>query len=258
MAEGEDAGRVHPSAESFRSVADLYEQARPGYRREAVEYLVSRLGLREGRAVADVAAGTGKLTRELVSSGARVFAVEPLEEMRAVLMRVVPGAEALAGTAEALPLADGSVDAVTVAQAFHWFEPEAAFREAARVLRPGGALALVWNLRDFADPLQMALEALMGEYRGAAPFEYEQPWRVALAAAAFFGPEEKRSFRWDLPHTADELVDRIASVSFVAGLGPDEREELLGRVRTLAGGRPEPFPFPHRTDVYVLPVVPVG
>jgi SAM-dependent methyltransferase len=245
--------RVHPAAESFRSVADLYEKARPGYPAAAVALLLGRLGLRPGRTVVDLAAGTGKLTRELVPSGARVVAVEPLAEMRAVLARVVPGAEAVAGTAEALPLPDGSVDAVTVAQAFHWFDPEPAYREIARVLRPGGALALVWNVRDRADPLQASLEVLLDRWNHTAPRGHEQRWRTAAAELPWFGPEELRSFAWEARYTVEQLVERVSSISFVAELEPPERGELLAAVQELVRGREEPFPFPYRTEVYVLP-----
>jgi SAM-dependent methyltransferase len=220
-----------------------------------VDFLVSRLGLGKGHVVVDLAAGTGKLTRELVGNGARVIAVEPLSEMRAVLGRVVPSAEQVDATAEQLPFADGSIDAVTVAQAFHWFDPGPAFAEIARVLRPGGALALVWNIRELGDPLQLALDQLMRSSRGAAPSEHEQPWRASLAKQPLLGPAEERAFSWELPFTADLLVDRVASVSFVAALEPDERDALLAQVRELVDGVPEPFPFSYRTEVSVLPRV---
>jgi SAM-dependent methyltransferase len=202
--------------------------------------------------VADVAAGTGKLTRELVGSGAHVIAVEPLPEMRAVLAARAAPVEAVEGTAEQLPLADASVDAITVAQAFHWFDAPAAIREAGRVLRPGGALALLWNIRDLDDPVQWRLNELLAPYRGDARSEHEQPWRVDLEASPLFGAPEQRSFAWVQPYTADELAERIASVSFVAALDEEVRAELLMRVRALATGDGT-FPFRYRTDVFVFP-----
>src|SRR5947208_10781774 len=121
--------RVHPAAAGFARAAGVYERARPEYPPEAVAWLVDRLDLPPGRVVVDVAAGTGKLTRLLVPSGARVVAVEPLAEMRAQLEEAVPSVEALEGTAEALPLADDFADAVTVAAAFHWFRAAEALPE---------------------------------------------------------------------------------------------------------------------------------
>ena len=145
-------------AASFGSVADVYDRARPGYPDEAVRWLVGDAP----RRVLDLAAGTGKLTRSLVAAGHDVVAVEPAEEMLAHLRAAVPAAEALVGTAEAIPLPDASVDAVTVAQAFHWFDPPAALREIARVLRPDGALGLVWNTRDEREPWVRRLGELIG------------------------------------------------------------------------------------------------
>jgi SAM-dependent methyltransferase len=219
-----------------------------------VTRLVSRLGLGPGRTVVDVAAGTGKLTRLLVPSGARVMAVEPLAEMRAVLAQTVPSAEVLDGTAESLPVADRTVDAVTVAQAFHWFDAAAAFAEFARVIRPGGAAALVWNVRDLADPVQARFHELLLPHRGDTPNEHERPWRSAVTASPSFGPVEEWSVPWVAHHTRSELADRFASVSFVAQLPEDERMHLLAQIDAVAAGLDEPLESRYRTDVFVLPV----
>src|SRR5438105_7464268 len=130
--------RVHPDARSFGSAADKYERGRPDYPLAAVEWLAAELGLGAGRTVLDLAAGTGKLTRQLLPTGSRVIAVEPSAEMRAVLEASLLEVEALDGTAESIPLPDGSVDAITVAQAFHWFKLPDALEEMRRVLRPAG------------------------------------------------------------------------------------------------------------------------
>jgi ubiquinone/menaquinone biosynthesis C-methylase UbiE len=129
--------RVHQAARGFEQAADAYERARPTYPQAAVAWLCERLAVRRGRRVLDLAAGTGKLTRSLVAAGADVVAVEPIAAMRE---RLPPEVEALDGTAEAIPLPGASVDAVTVAQAFHWFDAEPALAEIHRVLRPGGTL----------------------------------------------------------------------------------------------------------------------
>ena len=132
-------------ARSFGPVADLYREARPGYPPEAVAWTLEHA---PGNDVLDLAAGTGKLTEVIAATGAHVTAVEPLEEMRRELAVTVPAATRLPGSAERIPLADGSVDAVLVGQAFHWFDQQCALEEMARVLRPGGVVGLIWNLRD--------------------------------------------------------------------------------------------------------------
>jgi ubiquinone/menaquinone biosynthesis C-methylase UbiE len=241
---------VHDAVHGFDRAADTYERARPEYPPEAVAWLAKRLDLRRGRTVVDVAAGTGKLTRALVTTGARVIAVEPLAEMRRVLLKAVPEAEALEGTAEALPLADASVDAVTVAAAFHWFDVPSALAEFARVLRSGGALGLVWNLRDTRAPIHQELDELLEPHSIAVPhvrgFDATTHFPAPL-----FGPLERAEFVHEQRFDAEGLVERVASISFVALLPDDEREELLARVRALGRRYEAPFAFPYRTRVFV-------
>ena len=233
-------------------MAELYEAARPEYPQEAIDRLVAATRLGPGRVAVDLAAGTGKLTRRLLPSGARVVAVEPLAQMRAVLARTAPGAEVVSGTAEQLPLETGSVDAVTVGQAFHWFDAERALAEIARVLRPGGALALIWNIRDLADPVQARVNELLLPYRRDTPSEHEEPWRAVLDGMPELAAAEEASFPFAQLLTVAELLDRIASISFVARLDPDARAELLAQVREAVEGKEEPFSFRYRTDVTVV------
>src|SRR5439155_11730600 len=146
------------------SVAESYERRRPSYPSEIVAWIVRRLGIGPVTTVVDVGAGTGKLTRQLVPTGARVIAVEPLDEMRAQLEAAAPGVRALSGSAEALPLGDATADAITVASAMHWFDPDRALPELHRVLKPGGGLAVLGNARDLAQPLQAAVQEIIGRY----------------------------------------------------------------------------------------------
>jgi SAM-dependent methyltransferase len=215
--------------------------------------MVERTGLGPGLTVVDVGAGTGKLTRLLPGSGARVVAVEPLPEMRAKLVEVLPGVEAIDGTAEKLPLPDRSAEAVVVAQALHWFDLDRALPEIHRVLKPGGHLVLFWNMRDLGDPVQAGVEEILAPLRAGAVAQQEESWREPLARSPLFGPAEERRFRFEQSFTADDLCDRVASTSFVAAVPAPERDELLARVRALADGLSEPFPFPYSTEVHVIP-----
>src|SRR5450432_4847677 len=153
---------MHRYAEvGFGRASAAYERGRPDYPMEAVEHARDKTGLQARGAVLDLGAGTGKLTRLLKGRAARVFAVEPVDEMRAELLTHAPFAQAFAGTAEHLPLADASVDAVFCAQAFHWFDGPRALAEIRRVLRPKGGLALIWNARDEGVPWMTELTKLL-------------------------------------------------------------------------------------------------
>jgi SAM-dependent methyltransferase len=236
--------RVPPAARGFHQGAEAYEVARPSYPADAVACVVGRGGIGPQRTVLDLAAGTGKLTRLLTATGADVIAVEPVEGMRAQLKAVCPDVEALDGTAEAIPVADASVDAVTVAQALHWFDPEPALAEIARVLRAGGAFVLLWNVgaRDVA---------WMGEYfdivtshGGELPYErfmdeVDQPALVAEASRGAFTPLEEWQTTWMHLMDAEALVARAASISVVASLPAAERDEVLRRIAELAATHPD-------------------
>ena len=238
---------IHPAARGgFALAADAYERGRPGYPEAAVEFLAARLRLGPGRTVVDLAAGTGKFTRPLLATGAEVVAVEPVAEMRAALPAA---ARAVDGTAEAIPLRPASADAVTVAQAFHWFDGDAALAEIHRVLRSGGTLALVWNRRRMDDPLNRAVEELIAPYRGHTPALRTNAWRAAFERTDLFGPLEEHAFPNDQSLDADGLVDRVASISFIASLDEAARADVLQAVRALAGeGR---VTIRHDTEVHL-------
>ena len=229
---------VHPSAATgFARSVGAYERARPEYPPEAIAWLAEELDLRPGRTVVDLAAGSGKLTRPLAALGCEVIAVEPVAEMRAA---IGPTARALDGTAEAMPLPDDSADAVTVGQAFHWFDGPKALAEIERVLRPGGALALVWNRRPSErSELHAAISAMIAPYRGDAPAHASGAWREAFAGRELTGRHFDFSQRLD----ADGLADRVGSTSFVAALDDARREPLLARVRALAPDGPVDVPY---------------
>jgi SAM-dependent methyltransferase len=157
--------------------------------------------------------------------------------------RIGAAARMLDGTAEAIPLGDASVDAVTVGQAFHWFDGPAALGEIHRVLRPGGALALVWNRRPLEDPVHAAIAAIVEPHRGDAPAHRSGSWRAAFVDTALFGALEERTFPHAVRHDADALADRVGSTSFVAALEDGPRAEVLAAVRALAADGPVDLPY---------------
>jgi SAM-dependent methyltransferase len=209
---------------AFAEVADAYERGRPEYPVEAVRWLVGDAPVD----VVDVGAGTGKLTRALVGLGHRLTAVEPLDEMRARLEIAVPEARALAGSAEAIPLPEASADVVTSAQAFHWFDHSRALPEIARVLRPGGRLALVWNSRDDRDPWMARLSAIIGNETVS-----ETDVVPVLAESGLFGPVETARFSLVQVLDGAGLLDLVLSRSYCAKLEVAEREPVLDAVGSL-------------------------
>lgn len=247
--------RVMPAAAAgFSAGAEDYERGRPSYPADAVELLCRELGIGAGARVIDLAAGTGKLTRLLVATGADVVAVEPVAEMRERLVAQVPGVLVVNGTAERLEASDASVDAVTVAQAFHWFDAPVALAEIARVLRPGGGLGLVWNERDGREPWVAELSRLIrwderGRWR--VPYTVEVDWAARIEALGLpFGAVSRYDTTYRQPMDVETLVARVLSTSYIAAQPVDARAELADQVRALVAGFDAPFDLPYQTVVY--------
>jgi SAM-dependent methyltransferase len=247
---------VHPIAGlGFGSAAEPYERGRPSWAPEAVRLLEDELALGPGRVVADVAAGTGKLTRLLRPSGAAVVAVEPIPEMAGVLRRAVPGVPVARAVAERLPLRDRSVDAVVVAEAFHWFGLDEALAEVRRVLRPGGGLALLWN-RAGAEPArwQVELGVLLAGLRDETSLPFDRSasrdWAAEAAAAGGFTPMAHRSFPHEQRSEPEDVVAGASSTSWVAVRPEDERRRFADEVRSMLAGHGSPLVVPWRTEVH--------
>lgn len=217
-------------ARAFGPVAETYARVRPGYPSEAITWL-----LPDGaRRVLDVGAGTGALTRGLVSLGLEVVAVEPDPEMRRVLEEQVPGIDVLSGRAEELPLDSGEVDAVLGGQMWHWVEAKKGAAEVARVLRPGGTLGLLWNLRDERVPWMAALGVLIpGEDRSGA-----LTGRVMLPEGSPFDGGALRQFPWNQELTASDIVDLMSTRSQVQVLDEKDRQAVLAQVAELVRSHP--------------------
>jgi SAM-dependent methyltransferase len=214
-----DAEVARTRAGSFSGVADAYAQYRPGYPDEAVRWLV---GTSPGR-VLELGAGTGLLTKSLLGIGHEVIACDPARGMLRHLAKSVPAARPLQSRAEAIPLPTSSVDVVAAAQAFHWFDLDRALPEIARVLRPGGVLALVWNSGDKKVPWVKRVFALIGE---PDTTELGDP----VADSELFATSEARVFRHWQQMSRQSLVGLIASTSYAATLPEPERAALLEEV----------------------------
>jgi SAM-dependent methyltransferase len=228
--------------------AEAYERGRPDYAGAAVDFALAPIRDRPGLRVLDLGAGTGKLTRLFTDRGIDTVAVEPADGMRAVLARVVRAAAALPGTAEAIPLPDASVDLVAAGQAFHWFDRAVALPEIARVLRPGGLLALFYNARDDAVAWVRTLSELIGETgdHGSVTRDFEPPDLGPL-----FGPGEVFRTAHEQPLDARSLVDLVASRSYAIRMAPAERAKLLDQVAELARTHPALVGRQHFSMPYV-------
>jgi SAM-dependent methyltransferase len=247
---------VHQAAAvGFQRAAGAYERGRASYPAAAVDAILAVSGAARGRTLLELGAGTGKLTRELVGSGARVLALEPVGGMRDVLAQNVPGAELLDAVAEAIPLRDASVDAVIAAQSFHWFDPEAAAAEVARVLPPGGTVALIWNRRDERLAWIQELTRILDDRAGDAPRYRTGLWRRGFDASPAFSPLELQTWPHHGAGGRDVVLARVASMSFVAALEEEARGRLLAEVAELLDRHPqtrdrEDVAIPYVTELF--------
>jgi SAM-dependent methyltransferase len=243
------------AAGGFASAAPTYARIRPTYARPAVGRIVELVrATPAGRDahVLDVAAGTGILTGQLTRARLRCSAVEPLPEMAAQLRRSLPAVPCVLGVAEAIPVGSAAVDAVTVAQAFHWFDAPSALAEVRRVLRPRGLLVLAWNVRDPSVDWVAALDDLVGERTGGRPYSNhdERRWPETIAAAGGFEPVVEERFDNPVPTTVEGVLDRLRSTSFVAVLPADQQAALLRETEALlrdGHGLTGTFDHPHHT-----------
>lgn len=275
MAAQHHVPELHAVAQAgFGAQAGAYDRARPSYPPEAVAWLTANLDIGPGRRVADVAAGTGKLTALLAPAGADLVAVEPVSAMLARLRNRLPTVPALSAVAEALPFAAGSLDAVVVAQAFHWFDAGRALPELARVVRPGGRLGLAWNARARTGGWADQVWAVMDQVERQAPWRDDraagqdavpapagadagQRWSERLITGgpgSSWSQWTEAAFYHDHALAPEDVVDRIRSVSHVAALAPGPQAEVLEEIRTILREHPQTagrdrLALRYRTDV---------
>ena len=232
-------------ATSFDQAVDAYERGRPGYPHAAIDLVLPP----DARDVVDLGAGTGKLTRGLLGRGLEITAVEPLAGMREQLERSLPGVTVVAGTAEALPLSDASADAIVGGQMWHWVDRQKAVPEVHRVLRPGGVLGLLWNVRAIEPGWSQDLDDLLTSAQPAQeiPHHVGPPFEQVL----------RQDVVWTMAMTRARLLDMIGSRSYVILLPPAERADLLARVAAIVDGHPDlrgrqEFEYPFVTECSVF------
>ncbi len=232
---------LHPLAAQFPAVAGAYERGRPEYAPAVVERLATELQIPPGARVLDLAAGTGKLTRALLSGGLDVVAVEPQAALRDILVDSVGAEHVREGLAEAIPLPDGSVAAVTVADAFHWFDPPTALQEMRRVLVPGGGLAVLSTVPDWSGASWAhEVGTLTASLRPAHP-HYDGPsWKDAVSADGGWTAPREIHLRTTQPAHPERIVDYLESVSWVAAMPEDQRAAMLDQVGAIVSAGETP------------------
>ncbi len=247
---------VHPFAlAGFSSAAADYSAGRPDYPAEISSWLTTALGLSPASAALDLGAGTGQFSACLDALGVKVTAVEPVAAMRAEFARALPHLSVLAGSASQIPASDCSFDSVICAQSFHWFASAQALREIRRVLKPGGVLGLVWNLRDESVEWVLELARLLAPFEGDTPSFRSGSWRRCFPAEGFDPLRECR-----FPHrycgpAETVILRRVLSTSFIAALPEAERKDVAARTRALIAASPalagrQEVCFPYVTLAY--------
>ena len=247
------------AARGFGSVAEDYERCRPPYPAEAVAWLVNGCAIDASSLVCDLGAGTGKLTRLLSPLVATVVATEPLVAMLAVCGRDQPETPSVAAVAEAMPFGRAAFDAVTIAQAFHWFEMDEALDELRRVLRPHGRLGVLWNDWDTSVEWTARLRDLVAR---CGPSEHwrrghlDEHWlHDTLASTTRFGPVQRGCFPHSHPATPEEVVERVATAAHIAAKPDTERAAILDEARRILDSHAATrgcarLEFPYRTHAY--------
>jgi SAM-dependent methyltransferase len=242
---------VHKTAQHGFIRGDVYEAGRPSYPAEVTD----ALGITAESAVCDLGCGTGKFTRLLPPTRAKVVGVEPLPAMLVEFRTQMNNVPVVAGVAEHLPLRDRVFDVVVCASVFHWLSYDLALPEIHRVLRPGGRLGIVWNRRDELTGWPLEFWRITERHRGDTPGYRTDVWRRALEGSPFFGPIEEQWFENVQRADREGVIARVASISFIETLPENTREEVLDEARRFLATHPDTrgrseFELPYKTVVY--------
>jgi SAM-dependent methyltransferase len=246
---------IHQTAAiGYARAADIYDGARPDYPPQALDFFFEHFALKT-KTVLEVGAGTGKLTKLLLARGAAVTAIEPVPAMRRNFQRLLPGIPVWEGSAERIPFPQHSYDVICCAQSFHWFNGPLALREFARVLNPHGSLLLIWNIRDASVDWSEKLSRIIAPYEDRVPRYKSGQWKKAFESAEVFSPLQSRSFPNRQIGSPELVLQRAASISFVAALPPREKKAVEDELRRLLATHPDlrgksEIVWPYRTDVY--------
>jgi SAM-dependent methyltransferase len=257
---------VHEAAATgFERRADAYLRGRPAYHPQLVARVAARIfdavmldGTVADGLVVDVGAGTGIFTAQLLELGVKAVAVEPVAAMRAALSEALPTVEVFDGTAESLPFDAGSVHTLLVAQAFHWFDPKPTLNEMARVLRPGGELICVWNVRDENVDWVVKYTEVVDAYAKDTPRYRDFAWRKAIEADERFTFVEEWGIDNPQPSSPQLAIDRALSTSFIAALEPTEQLLIANRIRVIVASLGEHFDYPYRSEMQVWKLLDVA
>ena len=247
---------LHEAVAGFDSGADAYERGRPEYPHDAIAFLIEHLRLTPGATVLDIGAGTGKLSRLLLKSKARVIGLEPTAGMRRKFAQVLPDAEIVGGVAESIPMRTCSIDAACAGQAFHWFANSRALTEIHRVLKPRGRFGIIWNVRELTAEWMRDLWRIVEKHEGDVPRHRHGTWKPALEAFPHLEKIAERSFPFSQTGDIAMMLDRIGSISFIAKLSSATRAKVFGEVRELLATHPETrehsqIELRYRTDAYI-------
>lgn len=238
---------VHDAARTgYDQQADVYASVRPSYHPALVERFIER---HANGVVVDVGAGTGIFTSQLVEAGCVPVAIEPVASMRQAINTANPQVTVIDGTAEDTGLDDDSVDTVVAAQAFHWFDHDAALAEIERILRPSGFLVCVWNVRDDTVDWVRQYTDVVDRYAGDTPRHRTMKWRQAIDCSPTFMAVDDWSIANPKPTTPQQVVDRALSTSFIAALEPAIQSEVLDEIRHFAHDLGDSFDFPYRSEI---------